>query len=42
MILNLILRSRAEHGVSKDGREFVPSIILRDARESALLRMRLR
>jgi hypothetical protein len=37
----LILRSRAKHGVSKDGRKEVPVAILRDARKSALLRMRL-
>jgi hypothetical protein len=28
---DLILRSRAHHGVSKDGRESVPRNILRDA-----------
>ena len=29
---DLILRSRAKHGVSKDGRESMPGNILRDAR----------
>ena len=28
---DLILRSRAQHGVSKDGRAYVPRNILRDA-----------
>jgi hypothetical protein len=39
--VNLILRSRAEHGVSKDGASRCPASILRDARDRALLRMRL-
>jgi len=40
--INLILRSRAKHGVSKDGARAmsVQAAILRDARKSALLRMR--
>jgi hypothetical protein len=40
---DLILRSRAQHGVSKDGRcgTASPVTVLRDARKSALLRTRL-
>jgi hypothetical protein len=39
---NLVLRSRAKHGVSKDGAGTIsPVAVLRDARESALLRMRM-
>jgi hypothetical protein len=39
---DLILRSRAQHGVSKDGRLSTFSLVavLRDARKSALLRTR--
>jgi hypothetical protein len=39
---DLILRSRAKHGVSKDGAGTAsPAAVLRDARKSALLRTRL-
>jgi hypothetical protein len=39
---DLILRSRAQHGVSKDGRQHDLAVaVLRDARKSALLRTRL-
>jgi hypothetical protein len=40
---DLILRSRAKHGVSKDGHGLGPPFVavLRDARKSALLRTRL-
>jgi hypothetical protein len=40
---DLILRSHAKHGVSKDGRcgTALPAAVLRDARESALLRTRV-
>jgi hypothetical protein len=38
---HLILRSRAEHGVSKDDADTISSVaVLRDARSSALLRTR--
>ena len=41
--MDLILRSHAKHGVSKDGRcsTALPVTVLRDARKSALLRTRL-
>jgi hypothetical protein len=39
---DLILRSHAKHGVSKDGRgTALSAAVLRDARESALLRTRV-